>query len=153
MQKCTIYICRNRNVWHFCFNFRWGNAMVQMLGDPVLEVGDKWYGIAGWHITPAPRELARVRGHQRTRWVGRDHYDRHLSPCPVIWLKAICANEGYLWYQRSSHTDHWPKLAVKQPLQQLQRQIQGSGFILSAGLTSRPPLKSSSRCLWETNEK
>lgn len=42
---------------------------------------------------------------------------------------------------------------VGQHLQQLWKQIQGSGFILSAGLTSGPPLKSSSRCLGETNEK
>lgn len=42
---------------------------------------------------------------------------------------------------------------VGQHLRQLWKQIQGSGFILPAGLTSGPPLKSSSRCLGETNEK
>lgn len=34
---------------------------------------------------------------------------------------------------------------VGQHLQQLWKQIQGSGFILPAGLTSGPPLKSSSK--------
>lgn len=43
--------------------------------------------------------------------------------------------------------------SVRQLVQRLQKQIQGSGFILPAGLTSGPPLKSSSRCLRETNEK
>lgn len=49
-----------------------------------------------WRITAAPRELARVRGHQWTRWVGRDHYDRHLSPVQLsgkrlsVPARAIC---------------------------------------------------------------
>lgn len=45
------------------------------------------------------------------------------------------------------------KSAFRQFVQQLKKQIQGSGFILPVGLTSGPPLKSSSRCLGETNEK
>lgn len=38
----------------------------------------------------AGRQSCRVRGHWGARSVGRDHYDRNLSFCRVIWQMAIC---------------------------------------------------------------
>lgn len=58
------------------------------------EVDDTSMRLHG--IENAGRQSWKVRGHQGTRWVGRDHYDIHLFLCPVIWQKAIWDSMGYL---------------------------------------------------------
>lgn len=78
------------------------------------------------------------------RRVGRDHYDLSFVQLSGKRLSGTL--------EKLPHCS-LAVPAVRQIVRQLQKQIQGSGFILPLGLTSGPPLKSSSRCLRETNEK
>lgn len=72
-----------------------------------------WDGWGGWHINAASWELecreAKLEGQRssETRWVGRDHHDRHLSLQSSYWQKAILESVDYLWHWRCSHTDLW----------------------------------------------
>lgn len=73
----------------------------------------------------------------RTRWVGRDHHDRHWS-LPVL----LSVSQKAIW-----DTKEAPIQTTSAVRQQCQEQKCRSRFITPVGLTSRPPLRSSFR--WE----
>lgn len=114
---------------------------------------------------PAPRDLKRGEAKLKGRRSSENEVGRKGSPGQTFIPLSNYQAKGYLGLRGTicdtqetlPHTGNWtvckPSRRRRQLVRQLQKQIQGSGFILRAGLTSGPPLKSSSRCLGETNEK
>lgn len=107
-------------------------------------------GGGGGHDTGTPWELGRgSRGYQGTMWVGWDH----CGVYPSLQLSAGKRLSGMVGGGAEGICDskEAPTLIanhIGQHLWSLWKQVQGSGLIPPAGLTSGPPLKSSSKVPW-----
>lgn len=89
----TLYPHSTYWLKHLCGSFNgsyaWKSCFLNKYTNVTLKDGG-----GGWHITVAPWELGRVRGHQRTRRVGRDHHDRHPYLCPCYLAKGYLGQRG-----------------------------------------------------------